>query len=53
MSEEVAVKQEKIEGISDGEASSDKVLFKKKPRKNIRQRKPSNSDDDSKPEEDM
>lgn len=53
MSEEVEVKLENVEEKSDVEVDSRKVVFKTKPRKNLRQRKPSNSDDEDKPEEDM
>lgn len=53
MSEEVEVKLENIEEKSNVEGASGKLLFKKKPRKNLRQRQPSNSDEDDKPEEDI
>lgn len=53
MSEEVEVKLENMEQKSDVEAKSGEVVFKKKPRKNLRQRKPSHSDEEGKLEEDM
>ncbi|XP_036337089.1 telomere length and silencing protein 1 homolog, partial [Rhagoletis pomonella] len=57
MSEGVEVKLEKEDCQSevklDAEESSGKVLFKKKPRKNLRQRKPSHSDEEEKQDEEI
>lgn len=56
MSEEVEVKLEEPDSQSesklDAEESSGK-MFSKKPRKNLRQRKPSHSDEEEKQEDEM
>ncbi|XP_054734003.1 splicing factor C9orf78 [Anastrepha obliqua] len=51
MSEEVEVKLEKSDTQSDSEEGGGKIAFKKKPRKNIRQRRASYSDEEKQEDE--